>query len=126
MKLILDTSIIVDKLRGGDRWDRVLGQLTKEDELYLPTIVVLELFAGTSTRRPEVAKKIRRLLTFFNILDLTTDIAQRAGEIYRDVTVTLDLPDYIVAASALEIGATVITLNQKHFSKIPGIRIYQL
>lgn len=32
--------------------------------------------------------------------------------------------DYIVAASALQIGRVVLTLDKKHFEKIPGLNLY--
>ena len=38
MKFVLDTNILIDKLRGGTRWDEFLSSLSEDDEVFLPTI----------------------------------------------------------------------------------------
>ena len=83
-------------------------------------MVIFELFSGQSTRKPEVLKN-KPILKPFPKIDFDAKIAQRAGQIFRDLSVHIDVPDYIVAASALEIGAYVATVNIKHFSQIPGL-----
>lgn len=124
MKLVVDTSILIDHLRGGDTWLDCLNRVKEDATLYIPTIVIFELFSGKSTARPDVAKRIRDVLNQFQRVELTEAIAHRAGELYRDITHTLGVPDYIIAATALDIGADVVTLNRKHFTKVPGLRIY--
>lgn len=126
MKLIVDTSILIDKLRGGKKWDEFLSVLDSNVELYLPSIAIFELFSGLSSRKPQISLKISNLRKFFREVDLTPEIAKRAGEINRDVAGNLDLPDYIIAATAIEIGAQIVTLNKKHFQKIQGVSIYQI
>lgn len=125
MKLIVDTSILIDKLRGGRKWDNFLENLDNGVELYLPSIVIFELFSGLSSKKTQVSFKIFSFRKFFSEIDLTFEIAKRAGELNRDIAGNLDLPDYIIAASAIEIGAQVVTLNKKHFSKISGVSIYE-
>lgn len=126
MKLVVDTSILIDYLRGGIRWEKLLNELEEGTEIYLPTIVIFELFAGKSSAKPEMVKKIRRLISLVKQINLTESIAKKAGEMYRDVTTVLDIPDFIIASSALSINAEVITLNRKHFEKIPGLDLYPL
>lgn len=121
MKIILDTSIVIDKLRGGKAWEELVKDADLNSEIYIPTVVIFELFSGQSTRKPEVLKKINQFLKPFPKIDFDAKIAQRAGQIFRDLSVHIDVPDYIVAASALEIGAYVATVNIKHFSQIPGL-----
>lgn len=126
MKLVVDTSIIIDKLRGGTKWDDFLSTLDSNVELYLPSIIIFELFSGLSSKKTVASKKISEIRKYFTEVDLTPEIAKRAGEMNRDMKDSLDLPDYIIAATAMEIGAQVVTLNQKHFQKIPGLSIYSL
>lgn len=124
MRFIVDTSVLVDKLRGGEKWNEFLSSLDENSELYLPSIVIFELFSGLSSKKPEVSRKIFDLRKFFREISLTSEIAKKAGEINRDISTNLDLPDYIIAATAMEIGARVVTLNKKHFQKIPGVVIF--
>lgn len=124
MRLIIDTSILIDYLRGGIKWEELLSQFEKDTEIYLPTIVIFELFSGKSTSDPKVAKEISNFIKFFQKVELTEKIAKRAGELFRDVNKNLGAPDYIVAASALELNATVVTLNIKHFEQIASLNLY--
>ncbi|PIU28353.1 VapC toxin family PIN domain ribonuclease [Candidatus Woesebacteria bacterium CG07_land_8_20_14_0_80_44_9] len=125
MKLVVDTSILIDKLRGRRKWDSFLENLDGGAELYLPSIVIFELFSGLSSKKAQISLKIFNFRKFFSEIDLTFEIAKRAGEMNRDIAGNLDLPDYIIAATAIEIGAQVVTLNKKHFSKIPGVSVYE-
>ncbi len=125
MKIIIDSSIIIDYLRGGTKWNKFIEVAEEDTELFIPTIVIFELFSGTSTRNPNKTQDMLNFVKQFSRIDLDEKIARIAGEIYRDVTKTLEVPDYIIAASALSIGAAVLTLNQKHFQQIPGLEIYE-
>jgi predicted nucleic acid-binding protein len=126
MKLVIDTSVLIDYLRGGSKWEELLSKFEKNDELYLPTIVIFELFSGGSTSNPENSKKITDFLKYFQKIDLTERIAKRAGVLFRDVNKNLGAPDYIIAASALELNATLVTLNKKHFEQITNLSLYPL
>jgi predicted nucleic acid-binding protein len=126
MKLVFDTSILIDALRLKKEAREVIVNIEKTDhELFLSSIVGFELYSGDSSRKPDQVKRIKDFLKYFEVVEINLDIAKRAGEIFRDIDKDLGVPDYIVAATALEIGASVVTLNTKHFSKIPGLSIYQ-
>lgn len=124
MKLVIDTSVIIDTLRGGKQWDTYFSAIEKEAELFLPTAVIFELYSGLSTRSAKIEKRIQLIPTYFQRVDLTERIAKQAGKFFRDAKERVSLSDYIIAATAIEIGAEIVTLNRKHFEKIPGARIY--
>lgn len=126
MKIVIDSNILIDYLRGGTKWQDFLSDAPRNAELFLPTIVIFELFSGKSTKTSSVAKDILNLLKKFTQIELTETIAIKAGELHRDLGTHIDPEDYIVAASALEIGASVVTLNRKHFEQIPQLSLYSL
>ncbi|EKD65147.1 MAG: hypothetical protein ACD_50C00175G0002 [uncultured bacterium] len=126
MRLVVDTSILIDYLRGGAIWQDFLTTAPRNTELFLPTIAVVELFSGKSTKKASVAKDISDLLTLFTDIELDETIARKAGELRRDIGTHIDPQDYIVAASALSIGGEVLTLNRKHFEQIPQLSVYPL
>lgn len=126
MKLVLDTSIIIDYLRDGKKGVEFFDKERVISEFYLPTIVIFELFSGKSTQNFTALEIVNDFIKFFQRIELTESIAEQAGKIYRDVSTSLQVPDYIIAASALEVNATVVTLNKKHFEQIPNISIYPL
>jgi len=124
MKCIVDTSILIDYLRGGSQWQNFLLNAPRDTEIYLPTIAILELFTGKSTKNRLEEQRIMEVVKKLQRVDLTEKIAYRAGKLLRDTGKHIDPIDYIIAASALEIGGEVLTLNTKHFQKIPGIETY--
>ena len=128
MKIIVDTSILIDYLRGGEKGVGFIEGVEGDDdlELFVPTIVVFELFSGQSTKSSIVVTKILNLLKFFQRIELTEDIAKRAGQLFRDTKKIFQVQDYIIAASALQLNATVATLNKKHFEQIPHLALYPL
>jgi len=125
MKLVVDTSVLIDHLRGGNTWGRLLTKIDGEDiELFIATVAIFELFSGTSSKETSAMLKINKLLKNFQKIELTEKIAMWAGELYRDVDKTLQVPDYIIAASCLSIEGTIVTLNRKHFEQIPHLDLY--
>ena len=98
--------------------------LPDDFHLTLSSMAILELFSGKSTRNIKVEKKIEELISKFEIKDIDRKVSKRAGILMRDNKITIGLADYILAATAMEIGAQVVTLNKKHFQKIPGLSIY--
>ena len=126
MKLVIDTSILIDYLRDGPKGEQFFEAAREEAKFFLPTIVIFELFAGKSTQDANVRQKITAFVKYFERIELTEVIAERAGELYRDVSKTLNVADYIVAASALTMGGTLVTLNNKHFEQIPHLPLYPL
>lgn len=125
MKIVVDSSILIDYLRGGRKWEEFVVNLEEETELILPTIVIFELFSGESTKNPQRKQDMLDYIGKFQKIDLSEDIARRAGELFRDIKIKMQVPDYLIAASALEINAEVLTLNTKHFQQIPNLKIYQ-
>ncbi len=124
MNIVVDTNILIDHLRGGDAWEKNIAILPHSAVLILPSVILCELYSGKSSADQANAGKITRLLSFFQIADMNTAIAKRAGTIYRDISQTLDVPDYIIAATALELGAPVLTANKKHFRQVPGLQLW--
>lgn len=126
MKVVVDSSIIIDYLRGGKKWDDFIESVERDTQLFLPTVVIFELFSGSSTRN---GRKLQEMIVFiheFQRIDLSESIAKFAGELFRDAKIKIQAADYIIAASALNIGATVLTLNKKHFQQIPHLPLYPL
>lgn len=126
MKLVIDSSILIDYLRGGTKWQDFLNEVPRNAELFLPVIVIFELFSGKSTKKTSVTKQISGLIKEFIYIEFSDTIAVKAGQLSRDIGYHIDPTDYIIAASALDLGATVVTLNKKHFSQIPGLPLFDL
>lgn len=123
---MIDSSIIIDYLRGGKKWDEFTDFAPREAQLFLPTVVIFELFSGISTRNIRRRQEMITFIDQFQRIELTEDIARVAGELFRDAKIKMEAADCMIAASALDLGAEVVTLNTKHFAKIPGLSLYSV
>lgn len=126
MKVVADSSVIIDYLRSGKGvfLDLTLAARSKSIDLYIPTVVLLELWEGESMNNKSVEISINRLLNIAKSMPLSDQIAKDAGKIIRKKFVT-DFIDSVIAATAVYLEAEIATLNVKHFVKVPNLEIYK-
>lgn len=111
--IVLDTDILLNFLRGREETRAFLSSLIDEATLYCCVITVAEIFAGM---RDHERKKTEELLDSFNLIGITKEIAEKAGNYKNRIkSQTLELDDCLIAASAQSIGAILATENIKHY-----------
>ena len=99
-------------------------RLADEADVYVSTMTRFEVVRGMRDRERE---STFNLLNSFEALDVTSEIADRAGELirsWRKRGVTLGDADAIIAATALQHSLTLVTTNPKHFP-MPELSILQ-
>jgi tRNA(fMet)-specific endonuclease VapC len=125
---LLDTSVIIDYLRGKPKAVTLLNSL--DGELCSSYICLSELYEGVyRVTNPEKTAKIVTdffaSLTF--VFGVDAQIAEKFGEIRAQLkkrgNVIEDL-DIFLAATCLANDLTLITFNQKHFSNITSLQLY--
>jgi predicted nucleic acid-binding protein len=113
---LLDTSVLIDVLNNKRGRPALLQSwLEQGHSLACCSINVSEVYAGV---RPSEEKPTQALLEGLDYLEMTWDIARRAGLLKRDFSrrgVSLSLADATLAAVALHHGCTFVTDNRKHF-----------
>lgn len=113
---ILDTSILIDHLRGrGGALDAFRDALLGGEDMAASVVTKAEVLAGM--RSPE-RHRTKTLLDAVRWIDLENDDAELAGEfarLYRRSHQSIDLPDYLIAATAYRRDAELWTTNVKHF-----------
>jgi predicted nucleic acid-binding protein len=126
MKLLLDTSILIDVLRLRNRRREWLAQLVRDGHtLSTTTLNIAELYAGM--RSGEEAKT-EALLAGLEAYELNGSEARLAGKLksaWAGKGRTLTLDDAIVAAIAIERGCALLTDNRKDFP-MPELQLYPL
>ncbi len=110
-KILVDSDVIVDHLRGHRRL--TVGG----DELHVSAVTRAELFSGRATE----ARRVRRLLEPMTDLPVDAAIAERAGRLRRGTV--RRLPDALIAATALHHRLTLVTRNVRDFEGIRGLRV---
>ncbi|MCX8038564.1 MAG: type II toxin-antitoxin system VapC family toxin [Candidatus Sumerlaeia bacterium] len=111
--LLVDTDVLVDYLRDHPKAVRYLERC--EDHLFVSAITVAELYAGV--REGKEREKMTRFLRAFEILPVDASLAMQGGLFRRDFGRThgVGLADALIAATAIQRGIPLVTLNQKHF-----------
>src|SRR3954464_7858202 len=115
MKVLVDSSLIIDFLRVKDNTTSLFYTLSTQDhDLSVSIITQAELYSGKSVwEKPEVEAALETIFSGFTILPLDSAIAISAGQIRASHGT--DLIDALLAATALRHGLTVATLNRKDF-----------
>jgi predicted nucleic acid-binding protein len=121
MKLI-DTDIVIDHFHGHQAAPEYFADnLATGEVLAVSAITLTELFAGM---RAGEAERTERLLNLFAVQDVNTSIARLAGRYLNRFRRThhIELADALIAATAAQLGAELVTRNLKHYP-MPDIQV---
>lgn len=123
--VILDTNIIIDHLRRGQKGDslflQIANKIAKED-LAISIITVQELYRGKSTLNRVDEENMFKIISLLKIVPYTYEIAQLAGEITRDLEHPIEFADSAIAATSILNDASLFTLNKKDFIYIKKLK----
>ena len=113
---LLDTSVIIDAIKGKRNRDQLLKDLLHQGHLLACCpINVTEVYAGMRTHEETRTLNLLESLQYYPI---TWPIARLAGELKRDYGrrgVSLATTDATIAAVALHHQLTLITDNLRHY-----------
>jgi predicted nucleic acid-binding protein len=115
MALVLDTTVLIDALRGRPAADQVRAVARSGEALMTTAINIEEIVRGL--RRKEI-EALRRLVGGLQVLPVRQTEAERAGQWRREFAehgVTLAQADCLIAAAAVAAGARLATANIKDF-----------
>jgi predicted nucleic acid-binding protein len=114
-RLLLDTTVLIDALRGRPAADRLRFARRAGDEPWTCAISVEEVWRGAL---PHEAPTIRRLLRGLRCAPIGVAEGERAGRWRRDFAnrgTTLHQADCLIAAAAAGVSSTLVTGNPKDF-----------
>lgn len=123
-KLLIDSSILIDHLRKQQKDKTIFYQLSLQYDYVISTITEFEFSVGSSANNRHF---IRTLLSSIPILALDSACIHPAIEIYQLLKASnqlIGLPDIFIAATAITHNLPLLTLNQKHFARIPNLKLY--
>jgi predicted nucleic acid-binding protein len=112
---LVDTSILIDYLRGDADAGKLLERERAAGELHASEITRLEILAGM---RPAEEDATRALLSTLVWHPLDVEIAEEAGSLGRRWLPshhTIDSADLAIAATAIRTGTELLTRNVRHF-----------
>jgi len=115
MKILLDTDVIIQCLRGVKREsERIKQMLKNSDEIFFTPISSAEIYADIRSGEERIVAE------FFDILRLVEigrATGEKAGEYLRTYrkSHSLEISDALIAAAAFITRAKLYTLNKKHY-----------
>lgn len=114
-RVLLDSTVLIDALRGHPAADRVRRMRRVGDEPWVCAISVEEIWRGA---RPDEQSAIRRLFRGVRCAPLGVAEGEQAGRWRRDMAaggVTVHQADCLIAAAAVGIGGRLATGNPADF-----------
>ncbi len=121
-KTICDTNVLIGALNG--RQEAIeLMQKTRPENIVLSAISVMELYQGMGDKN-ELAW-MKKQIRYYDIIHFTEEISKKAIELVHDFKLShgLEIPDAIIAATALHHKLPLATFNTKDFQFIPGLAL---
>ncbi len=110
-RVLYDTDVLVDHLQDRAR------TLTAEPDAAYSTVSRAELFSSEGVAESVVDD----LLDNFEEIPVDRRVAEEAGRIRRETRV--NLPDALIAATAITTDRRLITRNLRDFRRIKGLRL---
>ena len=114
-RLLLDSTVLIDALRGRPAADRLRSLRRVGVEPWVSAVSVEEIWRGL---RPDEEPVARRLVQALRVAPLGAAEGQRAGRWRRDFAesgITLHQADCLIAAAAVGVGAALATANISDF-----------
>lgn len=120
--IVLDTSVLIDQLRdrpgvGAALDDAVFGG----DRLAASTVTKVELLQGMRSAERGAMRRLFSAMVWLAVDDEVAELAGRYAREYRASHHTIDVPDFIIAATAALRGDALWTRNVKHFPMFPEL-----
>ncbi len=133
--VLFDASIYITALRARDDATLSLRRIAGSEPIWLSAVVLEELYAGVTARNRRVVERLERdfgrvgRILVPNITDWT-----QTGKVLARLAAKYDCEqigkgrltnDALIAMSAGRMGITVVTANQRDFSKLAEFRPFR-
>lgn len=125
-KILIDTDVIIDFLRGYHLRTKSIFSKIKNLEIkaYISLISIVELYAGIEAENNQQEISLKQLLSLLEILPIDFNLSKHAGNVRKKYR--LSISDSIIAATSSDYKIKLFTFNVKHFSNLPGVKLYSL
>lgn len=137
MGLILDSSVIIDAERRGETVERLIERIlraTGDQDAALSAVGLTEIVHGIyRASAPAIRSRrevfLNELLADLTVYPYTKETAMLAGKLdgeQQSKGVIVPFADLLIGATALVLSYSVLTVNVRHFERIPGLSVARL
>ena len=124
MRLVLDTSVLIDHLRGRPQaaTEIIPSAIARGDELWSSYVVRAEVLAGMRGAEETATRDLLRLVSWVEVDEAIAEAAGALGRRFLRSHPGIDVADLIVAALAQALDAELLTTNLKHYPMFEGLQ----
>lgn len=121
--IIVDSDILIQYSRGDAAAAQWLETASGSDELVISVVTEIELLYGS--RDKTHLKETQKLLITFEIIQIDETISRQASSLIEKYCLShrLEMPDALIAATALVKRCELGTINRRDFRFIDGLRL---
>ncbi|WP_187647278.1 type II toxin-antitoxin system VapC family toxin [Nitrosophilus labii] len=122
--ILLDTNILIEVLKNNRKIVEFLNGL--EDEVIISSITQMELFYGAFNKME--IKKLEKFFLNFEIVYIDEEISKIATNLVKKYSKShnLNIPDSLIAATAIKKNCYLCTLNLKDFKYLDKIKLLEV
>jgi predicted nucleic acid-binding protein len=121
MTVLVDTSVLIDVLRGKREATSALIDARRQGPLHASEVTRLEILAGMRPRETEPTRSLLAILIWHPLDDTVAEKAGELGRRWLPGNRGIDAADLAIAATALSLEAELYTLNPEHFPMFPRL-----
>ncbi len=121
MTVLINSDIFIDALRGSEDAKQVLNVLAEGKNAFYSSLTVAELLSSKLCDDYRTRDSTMKIFSIFEKVNVDDSVAQKAAHFRRKYS--LPLPDAIIAATAHQLKAELLTVNTRDFSKVGEIKI---
>jgi|SRR5579875_1771467 len=121
MSTLVDTSVLIDFLRGRNEAADTLRHARQDGPLHASEITRLELLAGMRASEERPTESLLSTLVWHPVDEAVAKEAGALGRRWLPSHRGIDSADLAIAATATLIGARLLTCNVRHFPMFDGL-----
>ena len=124
---LIDTDIIIYSFKGNPVVTENLRD-HRMDPMAISVITYGEMIYGARKSR-QIERNLaaaRRVAEIYTLLPITQSVVETFASIKADLEIAgtpLDDMDLLIAATSMSHNLTLVTNNEKHFSRVPGLSL---
>ena len=127
-EVLVDTTILIHHLRKLKKEDtHFIRAIRRFNNLYISTMTLYEVeFGYERDKRPS---ELTELLPFLKLLPIDDATARQAASLHSDLIAQnkdIGIRDVFIASTALVHQLPLLTLNIKHFERVPALSLIHL
>ncbi len=123
-RICIDTGPLISFLKGREPGATAVERVVRELDCFVTVMTTYELLFGVARASRQIGEET--LLGVMQCLPLDDRAARRAAQLHDELirhNEDIGIKDVFIAAICLEHDLPLLTLNARHFRRVPGLKV---